>query len=247
MELITSTKNQYVKLAKSLGEKKFRKETGMFFVEGKNLIKDLPKDADIQYIFAVEDCFEQANKLAKLHSNAKLFFVANSVMQTIADTVTPAGILAICKIPTREFCMPTGNALLLDGVSDPGNLGTIFRTAAACDFKSIYLVDSADMYSPKVVRATLGGMFKVDAYDIDFETAKLLLENSNSAVLDMGGTNILEENIQSPVLFVAGNEAHGVRDEFKKLAKHVYSLPMKNGVESLNVAVATSVAMYRTL
>ena len=177
----------------------------------------------------------------------KILFVTESVMNTLADTTTPYGIVAVCKIPSAEFKAPTGNALLLDGIADPGNVGTIFRTAAACDFKDVYLVDSVDVYSPKVVRATLGGLFKVNACEIDAETAKRLIKESNSAVLDMDGKNILKENIKSPVLFVAGNEAHGVRDEFKRVARTVYSLPMKNGVESLNVAVATSVAMYRTI
>ena len=247
MEIITSAKNQYVKLAKSLAEKKFRRETGLFFVEGKNLIKDLPKSVQIDYIFATEERETEANELANAHAGAKIILVTESIIGQIADTMTPYGIVAICKIPNTEFKMPNGNALLLDGVADPGNVGTIFRTAAACGFNDVYLVDSVDVYSPKVVRATLGGLFKVNAYVIDADTAKNLIKNSNSAALDMGGKNILKENIVQPILFIAGNEAHGVRDEFESLAKEVYSLPMQNDVESLNVAVATSVAMYKTV
>ncbi len=247
MEIISSAKNQYVKLVKSLNEKKYRKETGLFFAEGKNLIKDLPTSVQVAYIFATEQRAQEAQKLADAHKEAETFFVTESIMQTLADTMTPYGIVALCKMPAPEFKLPNGNALLLDGVADPGNVGTIFRTAAACGFEDIYLVDSADIYSPKVVRATLGGLFKVRAYEIDAECAKELLKNTNSAVLDMGGKNILKENISKPILFVAGNEAHGGREEFKKLAKETYSLPMQNGVESLNVAVATSVAMYKTV
>ena len=247
MELITSAKNQYVKLCKSLAEKKFRRETGLFFVEGKNLFKDLPSFVQIEYIFATGEREAEANELSLVHAGAKVLFVTDEIVKQLADTMTPYGIVAVCKMPNVEFKMPSGNALLLDGVADPGNVGTIFRTAAACGFEDVYLVDSADIYSPKVVRATLGGLFKVNAYVIDVDTAKELLKNTNSAVLDMGGSNILKENIECPILFVAGNEAHGVRDEFVSLAKKVYSLPMKNGVESLNVAVATSVAMYRTV
>ena len=247
MEIISSAKNQYVKLVKSLSERKYRKETGLFFAEGKNLIKDLPTSVQVAYIFATEQRAQEAQNLLDKHKEAEMFFVTESVMQSLADTMTPYGVVAVCKVPSTEFQLPHGNALLLDGVADPGNVGTIFRTAAACGFEDIYLVDSADIYSPKVVRATLGGLFKVNAYEIDAECAKELLKNTNSAVLDMGGKNILKENISKPILFVAGNEAHGVREEFKKLAKEVYSLPMQNGVESLNVAVATSVAMYKTV
>ena len=247
MEIITSSKNQYAKLAKSLAEKKFRRETGLFFVEGKNLLKDLPSNVEIEYIFATAEKADEANALSNAHAGAKVLYATDSVISSIADTKTPYGIIAVCKMPTKEFKMPSGNALLLDGVADPGNVGTIFRTAAACNFKDVYLVDSADIYSPKVVRATLGGLFKVNAYEIDVETATKLITECNSAVLDMGGSNILKENIETPVLYVAGNEAHGVRDEFKHLAHKVYSLPMENDVESLNVAVATSVAMYKTI
>jgi len=247
MDIISSQQNQYVKLVKSLAEKKSRRETGLFFAEGKNLIKDLPESVDVEYIFATAEREDEAKTLQSAHAGAKLLFVTDSVMQSIADTMTPYGIVAVLKIPNTEFKMPTGNAILLDGVADPGNVGTIFRTAAACNFNDVYLVDCVDVYSPKVVRATLGGLFKVNAYTIDFDTAKQLVKNTDSAVLDMGGKNILKENISKNVLFVAGNEAHGVRDEFRSLAKQVYSLPMQNGIESLNVAVATSVAMYKTV
>lgn len=247
MEIITSAKNQYVKLAKSLADKKNRRETDLFFVEGKNLLKDLPESVEIECIFATPEREDEAQALSTAHAGAKILFATESIVAMIADTMTPYGIVAVCKIPKREFKMPLGNALLLDGVADPGNVGTILRSAAACDFKDVYLVDSADIYSPKVVRATLGGLFRVSACEIDVDTAKQLIAECNSAVLDMGGNNILTENIAQPILFVAGNEAHGVRDEFKRIAHKVYSLPMANGVESLNVAVATSVAMYRTV
>ena len=214
--------------------------------EGKNLLKDLPQNIGIEYVFSTEERAEEASELAYLHS-AKLFLTTESVIESIADTKTPYGIVAVCKIPNAVCEAPKGNAILLDGVSDPGNVGTIFRTAAACNFQDVYLVDSVDIYSPKVVRATLGGLFRVKAYVIYVETAKTLIQNTNSAVLDMDGENILEASIEKPILLIAGNEAHGVRDDFVRLAKHTYSLPMQNGVESLNVAVAASVAMYRTV
>ena len=168
-------------------------------------------------------------------------------MQYVADTVSPYGIVAICKMPSTEFAMPKGNAVLLDGVSDPGNLGTILRTAAACDFNDVYLLDTADVFSPKVVRATLGGLFKVRLHEINESDALELMSETNSAVLDMGGMNILQNKPSTPVLLVAGNEAHGVRDSLKGAAKSIYSLPMRNEIESVNVAVATAVSMYQTL
>ena len=261
LQIITSTKNQFVKEARSLSQKKFRIETGLFLVEGINLIKDMPSSVRVKYVLAtpsreseVETIFfsdekERQEKAMQsvAFTRAQVYYVSDEVMAYVADTVSPYGICAVCEIPKSEFRMPASNALLLDGVSDPGNLGTIFRTAAACDFCDIYLLDTADIYSPKVVRATLGGLFKVRATVITLDEAIDLMRCTNSAILDMNGINILTNKAVSPVLFVAGNEAHGVRAELRKEAKIAYSLPMKNDIESLNVAVATAVAMYQTI
>ncbi len=257
-EIITSTKNQFVKKARSLSQKKFRKESGLFLVEGANIIKDMPSFVEVEYVLAtpqrqgeVERAFgkESDGKSCDAldFTRAQAYYVSEEVMAYVADTVSPYGICAVCKMPSLDFQMPTGNALLLDGVSDPGNLGTILRTAAACNFCDVYLLDTADVFSPKVVRATLGGLFRVRLHEIDEAQALALLQNTNSAVLDMGGENILENKPVSPTLLVAGNEAHGVREVLKRAAKNTYSLPMKNEIESLNVAVATAVSMYQTL
>lgn len=256
-QIITSTKNQYIKQARALAKKKFRDETGLFLVEGANIIKDMPSSVEVQYVLATAQRESEAERFCSAYcsnasgelafTRAQVYYVSDEVMSYVADTVSPYGLCAVCKMPQRAFALPSANALLLDGVSDPGNLGTILRTAAACDFCDVYLLDTADIYSPKVVRATLGGLFRVRTYEINEAQALELLAKSNSIVLDMGGENILESKPQAPVLLVAGNEAHGVRDIIKRNAKKAYSLPMKNEIESLNVAIATAVAMYQTL
>ena len=266
--------NKVVKEVRRLADKKFRNTTGLFLLEGINLIKDLPYSIEVEYYICTQSraqeldipISQRLNGTVKneggadgasygenishtrvSRTRAQVYCVSDEVMQSISDTVTPYGIAAVCKQNDAPFALPKGNALLLDGVSDPGNVGTIFRTAAACGFEDIYLLDCADVYSPKVVRATLGSLFKVRYYRIDCEQALTLTRQTNSAVLDMNGTNILSAPPKSPVLFIAGSEAHGVSDMLKGEAKRTYSLPMKNDIESLNVAVATSVAMYQTL
>lgn len=252
MEIISSTKNQFVKLAKSLQDKKFRNETGLFLVEGINLLKDMPDSVKIKYLFSTEaridellSIFSSSNESGVFNTRAQVYNVSEEIIEYISDTKTPYGILAVCEIPKPEFKMPKGNAILLDGVTDPGNIGTIIRCAAACDFKDVYLLETADLYSPKVVRSTLGGLFRVNTHVIDIEKARELIKNTNSFVLDMDGQNVLENPVAGPVLLIAGSEAHGVRDEFKQSAQKKISLPMKNGIESLNVAVASAVAMYQ--
>ncbi|MEG2450595.1 MAG: RNA methyltransferase [Clostridia bacterium] len=246
MEIITSTKNQFVREAKSLADKKFRDNTGLFLVEGINIFKDIPSCQEIEYILAVEEKADELSALTAL-SQAKIYYVTGSVLEYIADTVSPYGIVAVCRKPKTSFCLPTGNALLLDGVSDPGNLGTIIRTAAATGFNEIYTLDCADIYSPKVVRATLGALFRVKIVAVNLDEALNLIENTKSIALDMSGENLLTSKLGSPILLVAGSEAHGIRAGIRDKVNQTKSLPMQNGIESLNVAVALAVAMYQAI
>ena len=245
MEIITSTQNQYVKKVRSLREKKFREKSGLFVVEGGNIFKDLPKDVKVEYILFTEERLDEVQNLVSF-TRAQAYMVSQNVMDSLSDTVTPYGIVAVMTKPTYKFELPSGNALLLDGVSDPGNMGTIIRTAAARGFEDVYLLDSVDVYSPKVVRATLGGLFKVRLIEVSESEALTLLDSTSSAVLDFGGEDLTQAEILSPVLLVTGSEAHGVRDSVLNHSKRVLTLPMKNNIESLNAAVATSIAMYQT-
>ena len=245
MEIITSTQNQYVKQVRSLKDKKFRDKSGLFVVEGGNIFKDMPESVSVEYILATEDRLDEIQQLI-FSTRTRVYVVSEGVMKALSDTVTPYGIVAVLKKPQVELKMPEGNALLLDGVSDPGNMGTIIRTAAARGFEDIYLLDCVDVYSPKVVRATLGGLFKVRLKEVSEDEAITLLQNLNSAVLDFGGEDLTKADISSPILIVTGSEAHGVRDSVLNNSKRILTLPMTNGIESLNAAVATAVAMYQT-
>lgn len=244
MEIITSAQNRIVKLARSLADKKYRDEHGLFLAEGGNLVKDIPRGAEVSFLLLTP---ERAGEAAELlaSTRAQVYYVSDAVMKSLSDTVSPYGMAAALKIPRREFALPQGNALVLDGVSDPGNLGTILRTAAAADFTDVYLLDCADVYAPKTVRASMGGVFRVRAAKVTEEQAAEVAEKTVSVALDMDGGSIAECTLTPPVTLIAGSEAHGVRERLLKAAGGVKSLPMKNGMESLNVAVAAAVAMYR--
>ena len=165
-------------------------------------------------------------------------------MKSVSGTVTPYGLAAAVVIPVHGFALPAGNAILLDGVSDPGNLGTILRTAAATGFKEVYLLDCTDAYAPKAVRASMGGIFRCVVREVDHEQAEALVTGTRSAALDMAGESIFASPLPAPCLFVAGSEAHGVSERLLGAVKEVRSLPMTGGMESLNVAVAAGIAMY---
>ncbi len=242
-EIITSTSNKIVKMVRSLKEKKFRDKTGLFLAEGMNLVKDIPSGMDVEFYVVSESRADEIDNIG-LSSSAKLYYVSDSVMKSLSATVTPIGLLAVVRIPTPEFSFPRNKAIILDGVSDPGNVGGIIRTAAATGFEDVYLLDCADPYSPKAVRGSMSGIFRTRIFKTNEDQALAILKETNSVALDMDGEDITKDKICAPVTLVAGSEAHGVRELFKKESKKIGSLPMQSGMESLNVAVAASVAMY---
>ncbi|MGN0796456.1 MAG: TrmH family RNA methyltransferase [Christensenellales bacterium] len=243
MDIITSSSNQYIKLVKSLCEKKGREKTGLFMLEGERLIKDMPGNMETEF-FLVDE--KKSENFQYITAGKKCFLCSENAIKAASDTVTPCGIIAVVKKPLNEFKMPQGNAVLLDGVSDSGNIGTIIRTAAAVGF-DVYLYNSADAYSPKTVRASMSAIFKTNICEINLKQAETLLTNTESYALDMNGDSLFEKKTGNKVTLVCGNEAHGLSDEILALTQGKISLPMKNCMESLNVAVATSVAMYYTI
>lgn len=241
MEIITSAKNANLKLLKSLGDKKNRDSLNLFLVEGLNICRDIPNDFEIEFFAVDEDKIEKFRPVTDKFS-AKVLAVKNPLLDTALDTVNPQGIAAVVKKKQKEFLFPKNNSILLDGVSDAGNVGAVLRTAAAAGFSQVYLLDCADAYSPKSVRASMGGIFKIDCIEVDEGHALDLVKNTNSVALDMGGGENLTKT--RPVLLIGGNEARGIRQSVLNAAKSVFSLPMKNEMESLNIAVAMSIAMY---
>lgn len=247
MEVITSQKNSVVRLFRSLSDKKGRRESGLFPVEGGNSVRDIPGDFPLKFVLATPERSGEAEEILRARGNGtELYLVSESVMSSLSDTVTPYGLAAAAVIPEREFALPAGKAVLLDGVSDPGNLGTILRTAAATGFGEVYLLGCTDAYAPKCVRASMGGIFRVRVTEVTPQRASELVRATNSVALDMNGAP-LSCSRSDDILFVAGSEAHGVSREIALSAKEVRSLPMSGGVESLNVAVACAVAMYSTI
>lgn len=246
MDTITSTSNQYVKLARSLSEKKFRDQTGLFLVEGANILRDMPLSEQVEF-FLIDE--EKQSELEKITNKffSPVFLLSSKIFGTVCDTVSPQGIVAVVKKNEHNFALPTKDALVLDKVADAGNLGTILRTAAAADFTSIYLLECADVYSPKVVRASMGGIFKVDCYTVNEQQAISVIEATSSFALDMDGKSLLELEKSPQITLVGGSEAHGVRESILNASKQIVSIPMKNQMESLNVAVALAIAMYKTI
>jgi TrmH family RNA methyltransferase len=242
--IITSTNNSKIKRLRSLYKnKKMRLEEGVFVCEGINLIKDIPLCVKVCELFIKQSEYDKLKFLEEkfsIESNV----IPDSIFDSIADTVNPSGVIAIVdKIENRPI---TGEKiLLLCGITDSGNLGTIFRTASACGIDDILCVDCADTYSPKVVRASMGGVFYENIIECSLDTVKSLIPTYEIVVLDMQGVSIYEYKRENKIALALGSEAHGVPSEIKEISNKIISLPMKSGrVESLNAAVSVGIAMY---
>lgn len=243
MKEITSLSNSIIQQVKKLKDKKERDLLGQFIVEGANIIKDLPDSVSVQYLFVEKSKLDTYSDIIKKYDQDKICVVSDKVMKALSDTQTPCGLLCTAIKPKSNF--DGGNVVILDRVSDPGNFGTIIRTCVACGIKTIFAIDTVDPYSMKVVRSSMGGIFRVNIVLDSFENIYKKLNGYNLITLDMGGENIYStKNVKSPFALIVGNEAHGVSSEIKNSCTTTLSLPMIGDIESLNAAVSLSVALY---
>ena len=230
-EIIKSTTNQHVKyLRKILSDKNFRKQEGVFAAEGKSLGFDISSNCDIDE--------------RKLKSGVRKVYFDKRIFDSVSDSVNPSGITALVKMKKEKF--DNGDVIVLDGISDPGNLGTIIRTAAALGIANILACHTTDAYSPKSVRSSMGGIFHTNIIEADIDEAKKILNDYEVFSLDMNGENIFQCSFREnkKTALIVGNEAHGVSEEFLKISDKILSLPMSGKIESLNAAVSVSVAAY---
>lgn len=240
-KIISISNGRIANVRKLISSKEYRYQRKQYVAEGVNIVNDIPSEY-IEEIYITDKGFEKL----KHNSIDNMYFVSDKVMQAMSDTKSPAGILAVCKMP--EFCKICdigSRAILADNLNDPGNMGTIIRTAVACGVEYLLLYgDCVDVYSSKVVRASMGGITHVIPIIINDLTE---LPN-NLLVLDMAGTNIYDmTEMPKDFILVVGSEAHGVSSEIKERAKHTISLPMSDKMESLNAGVSLSIALYHLI
>lgn len=243
MQVITSVKNQKIQFVKKLHDKSFRKSEGLFIVEGENMIKDMPSNVFVQEIFVIDEKLADYSYILKRYDSKSVTAVDSKVMKLLSETVTPCGILAVVRKNTADKNID-GNVVILDGISDPGNFGTIIRTCAALGIKNILAIESVDYTSGKVVRSSMGGVFRTDIIECSREEALEIVKDYNLYALDMGGENIFGEfKPQMPYALTVGSESKGLSRIFRDNAR-IVALPMSGDIESLNAAVSLSVALY---
>ena len=245
--LITSKDNSKIKEIKKLKEKKYRKTA--FIVEGIKMLKEaISEKAEIDTIIIREDTeldFKLESELEK-----KVIHVTKNVFETISDVVSPQGVLVVInkKIDDNKISKHADYILALDGIQDPGNLGTIIRTADSANIKQILVSkDTVDSYSPKVVRATMGAIYRVKIIECE-DLAKTLksLQTTGFEIVttDLHTDKSIYDMNYNKKIVVIGNEANGVTPEIRELSNYRVKIPMLGKTESLNAAVATGIMIY---
>ncbi|HEY8443653.1 MAG TPA: RNA methyltransferase [Clostridia bacterium] len=243
MEAIKSRSNETVKLLRKLDDKKYRSQYGLFLVEGRKMIDDCVRAGYKISLLAVS--LSKAQEYQKYFSFAqKSVILEDSVFEYASQTITPQGVLAAVEFKALEPQKPKGDCVVLDGISDAGNLGTIIRTAAGAGIEDIYLINCADAYNPKAVRSTMGGIFFVNIYEIDYGYLDAIASCCELIGADMAGENYLEFNKKSNTALIIGSEANGLSKTTRAKCSRFISIPMKN-IESLNAAVSAGILIYR--
>ncbi len=224
---------------KDLKDKKFRKQNKLFFVEGEKFCADiLHYGAEILYTITT-------NKSLTGYPNTCV--VSEQVLSSLATTKTNQNIICVCKI-NEPSISSKGDALVLDNVQDPGNVGTLIRSAMAFGFEDIYLINCADAYGEKVIRSSAGTALSARLHILTFDQFQSNKQKiaENFVVADMFGSPISQIRLpKGKIAVIIGNEGNGVSEGFRSLANMVVSVPMSNKVESLNAGVAGSIIMQR--
>ena len=234
--IITSKANPLIKKIASLGEKKFRKEYGEYLIEGVKPVNEC-RAAGFEITCVV--CTEN---LSANYPDAVV--VTDELFCRISSEKSPQGVLAAVKLPDTGMKAPKGSCLLLDRLQDPGNLGTIIRTANAAGYEDVYLINCADAFSPKAVRASMGGIFYVSVHEGSDDEVLKTLSGVPLICADMSGENVFEFNPPEKFCLCIGNEGSGLSLKVRSCADHTVKIPMRTSCESLNAGVSAAIAMY---
>lgn len=247
--IITSRENKIFKEAKLLKTAKGRNEKQKFVIEGLRSVRDaLLKNADIECIIIKEET------TIDIKTNAPVYTLAKKLFDELSDTVTPQGVIALCRIKKKalsELLTDKGDLVVIcEALQDPGNIGTIIRTAHGAQCGGVILTKGCcDLYNPKIVRATMTGIFSVDVVtDVESRDAIAFLKKEGykiaAGALTENAVDFYEASLMGKWAIVIGNEGNGIKEETLSLCDEVLKIPMDNAAESLNAAVAGSIMIY---
>ncbi|MCI9093524.1 MAG: RNA methyltransferase [Coprobacillus sp.] len=236
--MITSIHNETIKSIMKLKQKKYRDEMNLFLIEGYHLVEEARRYDCIETIITtLDEKFEEST-----------LYVSLEVMKKLAFTQTPQPIMAVCKKDNRNQNIIIANRyLLLDRVQDPGNVGTIIRTALALGVNQVIMSkDCVDLYNDKVIRATQGAIFQMNICIMDLKEAIFFLQKNHVSVYGTCLKNASSIDTYPPqerMAFIMGNEGQGISQEILDICNYLIYIPI-HSIESLNVGVAAAITMY---
>ena len=243
-ETITSRKNPLLQQVKKLlSSKKEREKAGLFVADGTKLLEEA-----VKYYPGLDTVILSENVQAQVPDHVRLVRVPEDVMASISPMEAPQGALFLCRMPEKKDFSPKPGMMLLDGIQDPGNIGTILRTADALQVPVVLLEGCADPYSHKVVRSSMGAVFRTDVIQTTWENAEAACA---AAGIPIGVTALSDRarDIRTADLktmaVVIGSEGRGVRREILDRADRELIIPMNPKCESLNAAIAASIVMWQ--
>ena len=254
MQVISSKDNETIKQIRKLKDKKYRDQNNEFIIEGIKLLKEaIQEKAKIKIIVVCDDC-EKNGTLDKklLYEIAKYncIYVTEKVFNLITDVSNPQGVLAVVEKNNniKDINFNDDLILILDNLQDPGNLGTIIRTLDSINLKQIIISKgSGDVFNPKVVRSSIGSIFRVKVLESDNleKTIKELKKHKFTVMAtDLNTNSSIYDEKYSKCAIIIGNEANGVSEEILNLADKKIKIPMLGKTESLNASVATGIILY---
>lgn len=234
--MIESLNNDKIKELSKLNNKKYRKIHNKFLAPGKHLVEEAIKNNLVEEIFILNG---ETNNY-----NHQVTYVSPNVMKKLTQLDTPPKEAALCKIPSKNQIK--GNIIILDDIKDPGNLGTIIRSAVAFNYQTLILSkECVDIYNPKVIRATEGMIFNIN---IIIEDLNIIIEKLKQENYKIYATDVAEGKKPTPCeskhAIIIGSEATGVKEKIKNKSDYKIKLPMNNLCESLNAGVSASILMY---
>ncbi|MDO9463875.1 MAG: RNA methyltransferase [bacterium] len=247
---ITSRENSMYKLVRALSQKKVRENSGLFLIEGTRLVEEAnSRGIKIKYLIINET----AENVPKINQDCQVLRLPNNLFNKVSDTVSSQGIIAVAEqieISLADIILGANPlVVVLNGLQDPGNLGTIIRTSAAAGATAVLLTEgTVDLYNPKVVRSTMGSLFQVPIVSglDDNEAVKWLNYNSiNIMVADLDSEEYYySANLKDSFALVIGNENRGANDIWRKAAYKKIKIPILGSTESLNASVAAGIILY---
>ena len=235
--MITSTSNNTIKTLIKLKQKKYRDETGYYLVEGEHLVEEAMKAKQVECLISTKD----------ITSDLPIVIVSNEVMSKLSFTKSPQFIMAKCKIKKENKLIDGKRYLILDDLQDPGNIGTLIRTALAFSIDQVILSNNCvDLYNDKLLRSMQGANFHINCIYDDLKTVISTLKKNNVKIIGSAlenGQDIKQIKISEKMAFIVGNEGNGMNKDILQECDYVGYIPI-NTIESLNVAIAGSIMMY---